>query len=220
MVILSPVHHSFSVLPCLLILACLASLNGVRGKTYSFSIIATGTFMQACNDTTRSYIAQQENVGIDVNIKCIQLDTPDLQVSLIRARNLKDVVGQEGQLKFTNGTPIMVDMKDEIKAINVFLLRTPLISGESVKYKGTFESYPLVINGALIGHNIPELVDTIQNPAQIPLYLSREAMVGIFSGSVCTGIIKAPFIGAHTEEHARIEVWRSGYVQMCLQPQI
>ena len=45
-------------------------------------------------------------------------------------------------------------MTDAISSINIFLLRTPFTLAEQARFKPTFESFPFVINGALIGHNV------------------------------------------------------------------
>lgn len=48
----------------------------------------------------------------------------------------------------------IIAMTDFISSINVFLLRTPFTLAERARYSATFESFPLVFDGALIGHNV------------------------------------------------------------------
>jgi hypothetical protein len=149
-------------------------LDGCRcTSTYSFGVVATSTFMQACNDTTTAYAAAEMAFGNIVSIICYQMENPDQQIGLLRAKSLAELMAVNSEL---NGARITAEM---ISSITLFFLRTPLTLVEEETYKETFESFPLIVNGALIGHNIQEVLDS-----NTSLKLSQALLVAIFSGQL------------------------------------
>ena len=175
---------SRSIILFIFILSSLHITDG-KQKTYRFSILSSRTLMSVCNDTAATYMADQGLIGHSVVITCYSAELAT-QLRVVQARDVFTIVK----------TPISTPDGRNASAADVdymtlLFLRTAFTSNESNQNAQRFVSYPVLVNGAVIAYNLPDLepgniggLDAKAEP--IILRLSQTVTTGIFSGKIKT----------------------------------
>lgn len=139
----------------LLFLFCVVILNARsidgKQKTYRFGVLSSRTLLGVCNDTASSYMAEQGALGHNVIITCYSTELA-AQLGVIQARDIPTVVN----------TPVITSngknaTAADVDFMTIFLLRTIFTSAELNNNSDRFVAYPVLVNGAVVGYNLPDL---------------------------------------------------------------